>query len=359
MTDVYRRLAKKLDEMPNGFPATESGVELKILRKIFSPQEADLALDLSPTPGRAETIARRLGKPADEAKSMLDKMAEKGQLGRFMAGGQYIYMLFPFLPGIYEFQKDRIDKELADLFEEYLPVLSKTFGGYKPAATRVVPINAQIRAELQIHRYEDIRRLVEEAKSLYVVECICRKERGIEGKPCKHTLENCLLLSSEEGAFDSYFLKGKSISQEEALKVLAGTEEEGLVHCTYNVQKGQRFVCNCCPCCCLILRSLREFKAPYILAKSNFIASIDQESCTACGVCTEGRCPMDAISDGDNAYRVLAERCIGCGVCTVTCPSESITLVRKPESEQDEPPADLMEWGFQRDSIRNKEVKVK
>ena len=118
MTDVYRRLAKKLDEMPNGFPATESGVELKILRKIFSPQEAEFALDLSPTPGRAKTIAKRIGKPADEAKSMLDKMAEKGQLGRFMAGGQYIYMLFPFLPGIYEFQKDRIDKELAYLILE-------------------------------------------------------------------------------------------------------------------------------------------------------------------------------------------------------------------------------------------------
>ena len=35
MTDVYEQLAKKLDKIPNGFPATESGVELKILRKIF------------------------------------------------------------------------------------------------------------------------------------------------------------------------------------------------------------------------------------------------------------------------------------------------------------------------------------
>ena len=360
MTDVYKHLARKLDEMPNGFPAAESGVELKILKKIFTPQEAELALDLSPAPETVEAIAERLGKPKDEMKTILDKMAEKGQVGRLKAGGQYIYMLPPFVPGIYEFQKDRIDKELADLFEEYLPVLSKTFGGFKPASTRVVPINAQIRAELQVHPYEDMRRMIEEAKSFYVQECICRKERAIEGKSCKHTLENCLLLSNEAGAFDNFFLKGKSVSPEEALKVLAGAEEEGLVHCTYNVQEGQSFsfVCNCCPCCCLILRSLKDFKAPYMLAKSNFVAAIDEETCTACGICMDDRCPMDAINEEDDTYRVLSERCIGCGVCAVTCPSESIALVQRPESEQLEPPKDLMEWSVKRATSRSEEAKA-
>lgn len=358
MIDVYKHLAKKLDEMPNGFPAAESGVELKILAKIFTPQEAKMALDLSPVPETAETIAERLGKPADEMKSILDKMAEKGQVGRFKAGGQYVYMLPPFIVGIYEFQKDRLDKELVDLFEEYLPVLTKTLGGFKPASTRVVPINAQIRAELQVHPYEDMRRLIEEAKSLFVQECICRKERALMEKACQHTSENCLVLSNEEGAFDNFFLKGKSVSKEEAFKVLADAEEEGLVHCTYNVQEGQVFVCNCCSCCCLILRSLKEFKAPYMLAKSNFVASIDQESCTACGICMEDRCPMDAISEEDDIYAVLSERCIGCGVCAVTCPSESITLVRRPQAEQDEPPANLMEWSVKRASSRSKEVEV-
>ena len=44
MSDVYQRLAKKLDELPNGFPATESGVELKILRKIFTQEEAEMKI---------------------------------------------------------------------------------------------------------------------------------------------------------------------------------------------------------------------------------------------------------------------------------------------------------------------------
>ena len=40
--DVYERLARKLDGLPNGFPRTEIGVELKLLRKIFHPEEAEV-----------------------------------------------------------------------------------------------------------------------------------------------------------------------------------------------------------------------------------------------------------------------------------------------------------------------------
>jgi len=31
---VYRKLAQKLDSIPNGFPQTESGIELKVLAKM-------------------------------------------------------------------------------------------------------------------------------------------------------------------------------------------------------------------------------------------------------------------------------------------------------------------------------------
>ena len=68
MVNVYTRLAKKLDELPNGFPATESGVELKLLKKIFEPEEAEMALKIKPIPETAETIAKRLEKPLDEMK---------------------------------------------------------------------------------------------------------------------------------------------------------------------------------------------------------------------------------------------------------------------------------------------------
>lgn len=43
---VYYKLAKVLDTLPNGFSATENGLEIKLLKKIFTPEEADLFCDL-------------------------------------------------------------------------------------------------------------------------------------------------------------------------------------------------------------------------------------------------------------------------------------------------------------------------
>ena len=66
MIDVYKRLAKRLDQLPHGYPATESGVELKILRKIFTPDEAEMTLKLKYSPETADAIAERLGERVQE-----------------------------------------------------------------------------------------------------------------------------------------------------------------------------------------------------------------------------------------------------------------------------------------------------
>ena len=41
--NIYTRLREHLDELPGGFPATETGVEIRILKRLFSPPEAELA----------------------------------------------------------------------------------------------------------------------------------------------------------------------------------------------------------------------------------------------------------------------------------------------------------------------------
>ena len=358
MTDnVYKRLATRLDELPSGYPATESGVELKILEHIFTPEEAEMALKMRSVPETVETAAKRLGKSVPEMQAILDDMVEKGQIGTFKMFGQRMYMLFPFIVGIYEFQLKRMDEKLAGFFEEYAPDLIKTVGNFAPALGRVIPVSTEIDAELQVHRYEDVTRMIDEAKSFQLMECICRKEQALQGNRCKHTLEACLGMSGEEDAFDKY-ARGRIISKEEALKVIKDAEEDGLVHFSYNVKDGQAFVCNCCSCCCAGLRGVKEFKAPYMVAKSHFVASIDPDTCTACGDCATERCPVDAIVEEELAYRVLAERCIGCGVCTTSCPAESIKLVRKPASEHDTPPANLMQWYSDRAASRGIELKL-
>jgi hypothetical protein len=113
MADVYQRLAKKLDKLPQGFPATESGVELKILRKIFSPDDAEMTLRLKPIPETAEGIAGRLGKPHDEMRSTLDEMASRGQIAAMQWRGERRYSIAPFIVGIFEYQLPHMDRELA------------------------------------------------------------------------------------------------------------------------------------------------------------------------------------------------------------------------------------------------------
>ncbi|MBI4962438.1 MAG: 4Fe-4S binding protein [Desulfomonile tiedjei] len=352
MNDVYKDLAKKLDGLPHGFPATESGVEIKILQKIFSPEDAAMALNIRPMPETAVAIAERLGKPGAEMEAILDDMATKGQIGSARIKGKQVYMFAPFVVGIFEFQLDRLDKELADLMEEYASSLMPILGQVAPSLMRVVvPVNVQIDGQHQVHVYEDVRQILDKAKSFQVTECICRKEHAIQGQTCSYPSEVCLAFANSEGAFDNS-PRGRVISKQEALDVVAKAEEAGLVHATYNVQSGQMFMCNCCPCCCGIMRGMKEFNAPHLMAKSNYTASIDADTCAACGVCADERCPMEAIVEDAGAYKVQAERCIGCGVCATTCPTESISLIRKPESQEEVPPKNIVDWYMQRSANR-------
>jgi len=125
--------------------------------------------------------------------------------------------------------------------------------------------------------------------------------------------------------------------------------QEGLVHTTYNIMNVPGgFLCSCCSCSCAMIRALKEFKAPYMIAKSNYMAQIDQDACIACGICRDERCPMDAIVEEDGEFRVLKNRCIGCGVCIITCPSKAITLIERPVQERDPIASDITEWGKMR-----------
>ncbi len=357
MADVYIQLAKALDALPSGFPATEEGTELAILRKIFSPEDAAMTLKLKPIPEPATTIARRLRRPADEVAEVLNGMAERGQILSIKQDGRRLYAMAPFVVGIWEFQLDRLDRELAELFESYGPALASGMGGAAPALGRVVPVNRRIESQAEVLPYDDLKALLSSCKSFRVADCICRKEHGLLGKPCSHTMETCLSFSREEDAYEGMQPWGREITLDEALEVLDRSEEEGLVHCTYNVQRGPFFVCNCCSCCCGFLRAVNEHGAPYMLARSNYVAEIDLDECSECGDCAQERCPVEAISNGDEGYRVDGERCIGCGVCAMGCEYDSIRLVLRPEEERLTPPGNVINWSLERTDHRHGKLK--
>jgi len=90
--EIYRRLARHLDELPAGFPATKDGVELRILKRLFTPEEAELALHTTLIPEEAKVIARRAARPLEETRNRLAEMAQKGLL---------LSIEFPGRPALY------------------------------------------------------------------------------------------------------------------------------------------------------------------------------------------------------------------------------------------------------------------
>jgi electron transport complex protein RnfB len=340
-SDVYERLAAALDGLANGFPRTQSNAELRILRHVFAPDEAAVAAALTGRPAVPAEVARRAALEPAHVTAKLESLAERGLIwtGRVDDGSGY--RLAPFVVGFYEAHMlETRDAEFARLVEEYLcgggavGIMSA-----QPAIHRVVPARGATETEWVLP-YDDVRAILRKASSFRVERCVCRLQQDELGtRRCDFPLETCLWFSFAEGGADA-----GGISHDEALAVLDEAERVGLVHTVSNVASGIGYVCNCCGCCCGLLRGINEWGIEHSVAQANYFAEIDSLLCTACGTCEE-RCQVDAVAVGDDGVRVVrGESCIGCGLCVTGCPAEAARLRRKPEDEILAPPATRGTW---------------
>ena len=350
--EVYKRLAKVLDTLPNGFPATDSGVEITLLKKIFLPEEADLFCDMRLTFETAEQVAQRTGRPLEGLLARLITMGQHGQLFALPFGDTWYFKMLPFVFGVFEFQLGRLDKEMAELAEQYMPLYGMQFFANKPQLMQILPIEETISSAQEALPYEKVSALIEKSRSFLVNECICKKEHALLGKPCDRPIEVCLALAPVPGVFDKS-PTGRVITKDEAYELLKKTETAGLVHMTNNLQNGQFFICNCCKCCCGPLLSINKLGIPaWDVVNSHHYALIDPDTCIACGICAQERCQVAAIEEGDQAYRITPEKCIGCGLCISTCPVEAISLVRKQPDKIVPPPITEEAWFDERGKLR-------
>jgi H+/Na+-translocating ferredoxin:NAD+ oxidoreductase subunit B len=331
-TDIYQKLARHLDDLPSGFPATSTGVELRILRRLFAPEEAELALHLVLLEEEPRVIARRAGLPVDECARRLEQMARKGLIYRTQGEGKPArYMAIQFAIGIWEFQVNRLDHGLVHDFDEYLPDYAPFEVWKKAPQLRTIPVGESVNAELAILPYERAEEVVRRHRRLAVAPCICRREQRMVGHGCDRPLETCLVFG---GAADFYLHNGlaRAIDQKEALDILKLADKSGLVLQPGN-SKAASNICTCCGCCCGVLRTLKRHPAPATLVSSPFVATADPATCLGCGTCLD-RCQMEALRLEHDKVILDADRCIGCGLCVSTCPSGTLRLTRKPETAQ-------------------------
>ncbi len=337
---VFRRLAERLDRLPGGFAPTKRGSEITLLKRLFTVEEADLALHLTLDREDASAIAARAGLDTREADRRLLEMARKGLIfAVYPECGPTLYQAVPFVVGIWEFQVNNLSSGLIRNLAVYYGSAGDGAHSASAPQMRTIPINRSIDPDRHALPYEQAHELVASQSRFAVAPCICRAAADVAGKGCGAPREACLVF----GDWADYYVRtgrGRAIEAAEVHRVIDMADDAGLVLQPSNSRE-PAFLCCCCACCCGVLRSLRGNARPADAVASAFIATFHENGCSGCLACID-RCPMAALTAGDARVAFNADRCIGCGLCVTTCPTGSMRLGRR-HGARPEVPATLDE----------------
>ncbi|MEJ2285187.1 MAG: 4Fe-4S ferredoxin, partial [Desulfobacterales bacterium] len=177
---LYIKLQQHLDSQAVGFPATRSGAELKILKHIFTPEEAEIACCLDYKFEPLETIFSRANHLVDSTQELerhLDSIQKKGGVESRIRNGQVHYCNAPLVVGMYEFQLNRLTLDFIKDFGEYTS--DKKFGleflGTKLPKMRTIPVARSIHTRHNVSTYDEVASLLQKAEKPFAIhECICR-----------------------------------------------------------------------------------------------------------------------------------------------------------------------------------------
>jgi len=350
----YEKLADALEMRGGAAPVVRCREFYALLEELFTPEEAELASKMPSKYISVMDLATETGDDPKEAERILENMANKALLYSQTKDGVMQYLAIPLVPGMFEMQFTTGDvseraKRLAHRFEDYFNVMTGGAGreGIYSAAGfalpfpffRVITIEQEIPVGIEVLPYDTLSKYIDNTEYIAVGTCYCRHHAELLGRPCDKPKEVCMGFGpAVKGNADRGF--GRMLSKEEAREILKRSEEAGLVHTTSNTAKYIDLICNCCICHCGLLQSMKNAPAPSMVAKSNFIASLEEEACSGCSDCVE-RCPMDALTMEGDVVALDLKRCIGCGLCVSVCPSGALRL--EPREGAPVPPWDRRE----------------
>jgi electron transport complex protein RnfB len=342
---VYRELQKFLDTLPGGFAATKSGSDIRLLKCLFTPEEARIAMQLTTKPESARQIHDRIKKSGSvislkELKQILDRMLYKGTLRPYYEGYNETHYRAPD-PTAGGMISVQLEHKLTKEFYDYLNEYSKDmFGQRKPRPKilnplRTVPVGKSIPhpEKFPVSSYDDVRKMIEDAPGPFAVaNCVCRQKARRFGEKCSKTdlEETCLIIGPDHARRYVDMGVGRFITREEVYDIIEQAQKDGLVLQPENSQKPEA-ICVCCGDCCAFLKPMKAQPRPAELFLANFYAEVNPELCNGCEICVE-KCQMDARAIVNGTAIVNLDRCIGCGNCIVLCPSNA-NILKKKETE--------------------------
>jgi Pyruvate/2-oxoacid:ferredoxin oxidoreductase delta subunit len=222
----------------------------------------------------------------------------------------------------------RIDKNFdiytMGIFNKY--ILKGRWGG------KVVPLNKNIDADTKFLPTQEIIEIVKRSNTVGIGWCYCRAVQRKYNKPnCDNPMYTCIHLSFGTSLYEIPYksYKLKEVSKKEIYQLLEESDNRGLIHQLIYFPNPQFYyiICNCCPCCCVVLNKFLEKGSPQMI-KSEFIATTDYEKCINCGEC-EKWCYFGARKIKSDTLSFESIRCYGCGICVSKCPEKAIILTRK------------------------------
>ncbi|MFX1453041.1 MAG: ATP-binding protein [Promethearchaeota archaeon] len=339
--DIYRELQIHLDKQTVGFPATKSGSDIQLLKQLFPPEQAKIAIMLTYKYNSISEIherAKKFGISIEELERILNETASRGIIGYRNKDGVKQYRNIPYIVGMSEAAAFSPSPELFKAMEAYSNdrLFWISFIRSKIPQMRVIPIEQSITPEHHISTYDEIENIIKTTEDpIVIISCICRMGAKNRGEPCEKTSRTQTCMGLRDGArnvIESGRLEqlgGREITKEEALEILGKNEEDGLILQPSNAQE-PNFICSCCGCCCGILKLHKAVPNPVSFWASNFYSTIDSELCDGCGICVDC-CQVEAITlDEEKGFSIVdLTRCLGCGNCVPYCPNEAIELQKK------------------------------
>jgi len=342
----YRMLQTRLDRHITGAPASETF--MKILKLLFTPEDARLARQIPTKPISLNGLARKLDVPREELDDRMTDLAERGLVIDIMYNNKRYFSLAPVVIGFFEFTfmrtRDELPMaELARLFDRYMTeddrFARSVFQGQTQLGRSLVREEALIDQDhTEILDWERASHIIQSATQAAVSLCACRHKASHLGTACDKPQEVCLSLNFSADVLIRSGL-ARSVTIDEAMRILEVAKDAGLAQTGDNVQRTVGYICNCCGCCCGMMEAVKLFNMKHAIVTSNWLMEIDPVKCKGCGQCAAA-CPLDIIeivSEGTGrhkkAWAVRDETlCLGCGVCYTACKFDAIRM--KPRAHR-------------------------